>query len=143
MAEGMSPLGSQYQGCVKMPAHLLPGDVLGEYFYLSSNFSKLSQIFLDVGNVTAMMEMWDIKSTVKEIAKDATKQEELMLALKKAMEKEMKHSKVLQENKSTKFMRSTTTSRKISENYRMMKCLQNATKSGKYMIICSFNYYFL
>ena len=28
-----------------------------------------------------MMEMWDIESTVKEITKDATKQEELMSAL--------------------------------------------------------------
>ena len=84
-----------------------------------------------MGNVTAMMEMWDIKSAVQEITKDATKQEELMSALKKAMEKEMKHSKVVQENKSTKFIRSTITSRKISENYRMMKCLQKATKSGK------------
>ena len=78
-----------------------------------------------------MVDMWDIKSAVKEITKDATKQEELMSALKKAMVKEMMHSKLVQENKSTKFIRSTPTSRKISENYRMMKCLQNATKSGK------------
>ena len=82
-----------------------------------------------------MMDDWSITGAVQEMTVNAGEQEELMSALKKAMKKEMKHSKVLQENISTKFIRSTATSRKISENYRMMKCLQNATKSGNHCII--------
>ena len=31
VAEGMSPLGSQYKECVKIPAHLLPEDDFGKY----------------------------------------------------------------------------------------------------------------
>ena len=82
-----------------------------------------------------MMDDWSITGAVQEMTENAGEQEELMSSLKKAMKKEMKHSKVLQKNISTKFIRSTATSRKISENYRMMKCLQNATKSGNYCII--------
>ena len=78
-----------------------------------------------------MMDDWNIKGAVEEITKDTDKQEELMSAFKEAMEKEMRHSKALQGRVPTKFIRSTATSRKISENYRMMKCLQNVTESGE------------
>jgi hypothetical protein len=54
----------------------------------------------------------------------------LMSSFKLAMEKEMKHSKALQGRVSTKFVRSTPISMKISENYRVMKCLQYVTKNG-------------
>ena len=37
VAEGMSPLGSQYKDCVKISAHLFPGDDVGEYLYLLSD----------------------------------------------------------------------------------------------------------
>ena len=77
-----------------------------------------------------MMDDWNIKGAVEEMTKDTAEQEELMSALKQAMEKEMKHSKAIQERVSTKFVRSTPISMKISENYRMMKCLQNVTKNG-------------
>ena len=77
-----------------------------------------------------MMDDWNIKGAVEEITTDSAEQEELMSALKQAMEKEMKHSKVVQGRVSTKFVRSIPISRKPSENYRMMKCLQNVTKNG-------------
>ena len=83
-----------------------------------------------MGSITEMMDMWGIGGAVQEMTNDATKHDELMAALTEAMQKEMKHSKVVQERIATKFIRSTKRSRKIGENYRMMKCLQNATKSG-------------
>ena len=78
-----------------------------------------------------MMDDWNIEGAVEEITTDSAEQEELMLALKQAMEKEMKHSKALQGRVPTKFIRSTATLRKINEIYRMMKCLQNVTKIGE------------
>ena len=77
-----------------------------------------------------MMDMWGIEGAVQEMTTDATKHDELMGALTEAMKKEMKHSKVVPERIATKFIRSTKRSRKLGENYRMMKCLQNARKSG-------------
>ena len=62
-----------------------------------------------------MMDDWSITGAVQEMTVNAGEQEELMSALKKAMEKEMKHSKVLQEKISTKLIRSTATTKKISE----------------------------
>ena len=76
------------------------------------------------------MDMWNLTNAVHAITDNVKEQEELILSMKEAIRKEMKHSKVVQENKSSKFLRSTEMSRKISENYRMMNCLTNATISG-------------
>ena len=76
------------------------------------------------------MDDWNIKGAVEEITKDTSEQEELMSAFKQAIEKEMKHNKAVQGRVSTKFVRSTPISRKISENYRMMKSLQNIATNG-------------
>ena len=77
-----------------------------------------------------MMNMWNITNAVHAITNNVKEQEELILSMKEAIRKEMKHGKVVQENKSSKFLRSTEMSRKISENYRMMNWLKNATRSG-------------
>ena len=77
-----------------------------------------------------MMNMWNITNAVHAITNNVKEQEELMLSMKEAIRKEMKHGKVVRENKSSKFLRSTEMSMKISENYRMMNCLKNATISG-------------
>ena len=77
-----------------------------------------------------MMNMWNFTNAVHAITNNVKEQEELILSMKEAIRKEMKHGKVVRENKSSKFLRSTEMSLKISENYRMMNCLKNATRSG-------------
>ena len=73
-----------------------------------------------------MMQKWQISSIVKD--------QTMLLKIKDEMLKEMARFKLLKATKSSKLQRSTAISETIGENYRMLKCLQNLTKSSEYHI---------
>ena len=73
-----------------------------------------------------MMQKWKISSIVDD--------QTMLLKIKDEMLKEMAIFKLLKAKKSSKLQRSTAISESIGENYRMMKCLQNVTKSSEYHI---------
>ena len=72
------------------------------------------------------MKKWKISSIVDD--------QMLVAKIKDDMLKEIARFKLLKAKKSSKLQRSTELSESIGENYRMMKCLQNATKDSEYHI---------
>ena len=72
------------------------------------------------------MKKWKISSIVDD--------QILVAKIKDDMLKEITRFKLLKAKKSSKLQRSTELSESIGENYRMMKCLQNATKDSEYHI---------
>ena len=72
------------------------------------------------------MKKWKISSIVDD--------QMLVAKIKDDMLKEITRFKLLKAKKSSKLQRSTELSESIGENYRMMKCLQNATKDSEYHI---------
>ena len=69
------------------------------------------------------MKKWKISSIVDD--------QMLVAKIKDDMLKEIARFKLLKAKKSSKLQRSTELSESIGENYRMMKCLQNATKDSE------------
>ena len=78
-----------------------------------------------------MMEKWKISLIVKNLARSPKIQADLHAKIKEEMKKEMERSKDSKENKYSKFVRSSTMSKKIGENYQMMDSLLKATKNCK------------
>ena len=89
----------------------------------SVNVFTYSFYFAEVDD---MMQKWKISSITDD---------PLMVAeIKAEILKEIARFKLLKAKKSSKLQRSTAISESIGENYRMMKCLQNVTKSSEYHI---------
>ena len=80
------------------------------------------------GEVDDMMEKWKVASYVKALTSSPQEEASLLEKIKKEIEKEMKLSKLIKAKKSSKFVRSTDISILISENYRIMRCIQDATE---------------
>jgi len=88
----------------------------------------LPTILVQGGEVEDMMEKWDIARYVKALTSSPQAETNLFEKIKKEIEKEIKLSKLIKAKKSSKFVRSTDISILISENYRIMKCIQDATE---------------
>ena len=94
--------------------------------------SLLPTILVQGGEVEDMMEKWDIARYVKALTSSPQAETNLFEKIKKEIEKEIKLSKLIKAKKSSKFVRSTDISILISENYRIMKCIQDATEDCEY-----------